>query len=238
MSDEQVFFNFINVFDEDFSEEKSEEWYDLLIDAYEDVYDSLEGIIDPTSPIDFFISPSLVHETVVDAVIGLRKITDSKNNDVKEPNAFKVAAYLAYWWLRHKPVMITHPTEYFIEKTELSESTKEGKNDDEIERSKRILHWKLKHVNELVAVQFVSSYIFQFNVAVCQKPQETNVKEKQGNKFSYSCFDDMKEEMLGKLLYYFAYRAIAPKVIEQILEAYTFHPAWSLTGNLRHGDDK
>lgn len=237
MGDEQVLFNFISVFDEEFTEEKSDEWYDLLLDAYEDVYDSFERIKDPTSPISFFISPSLVHETVVDAVIGLRKITDSKNNGVKEPNAFKVAAYLAYWWLRHKPVMVTHPKEYVIEMTELSESAKEGKNNDEIDTSKRTFHWKLKHINELVAVQFVSSYIFQFDVAVCQQAQETNVKEKQGNKFSYSCFDDMKEEMLGKLLYYFSYRAIAPKVIEQILEAYTFHPAWSLTGNLRHGDD-
>ena len=236
MDDKQVFYNSITVFDKDFTEEKSEEWYDLLLNAYEDVFDSFEGIISPDSPIDFFISPSLVHETVVDAVIGLRKITNSTNNGVKEPNAFKIAAYLAYWWLRHKPAIITHPQDYVIEKTELSENAKEGKDEAEIEKSTRTLHWKLKHINEIVAVQFVSSYIFQFNISVCNKVQEDNVKLKQGDKFSYSCFEDMKEEMMGKLLYYFAYRAIAPKVIEQILEAYTFHPAWSLTGNLRHGD--
>ena len=39
-----------------------------------------------------------------------------------------------------------------------------------------------------------------------------------------------------KLTYYFAYRALAPKMIEHILEAYTFHPAWGLTGPHWSGD--
>ena len=37
---------------------------------------------------------SLLEETVVDAVIGMRKIVNSDNNFVEEPNAFKIAAYL------------------------------------------------------------------------------------------------------------------------------------------------
>lgn len=36
--------------------------------------------------------------------------------------------------------------------------------------------------------------------------------------------------MMQKLTYYFTYRAIAPKVIEHMLEGYAFHPAWGLTG--------
>ena len=56
------------------------------------------------------------------------------------------------------------------------------------------------------------------------------VKAKEKENFSFTDFEEMRETILKKLTYYFSYRAITPKVIEHILEAYTFHPAWGLTG--------
>lgn len=48
--------------------------------------------------------------------------------------------------------------------------------------------------------------------------------------FGFDDFNQQRQIMLQKMMYYFVYRAIAPKVIEHMLEGYAFHPAWCLTG--------
>lgn len=245
MYEGNVFYGYVEVLDSDdvdeknryFTKERISDWERKLVVAYRDVYSRIKKQLNPDSPISFNISYSLLHEAVIDAVIGLRKITVSKNNSVDKPNAFKIAAYLSYWWLRHQPVSLHFPKKYKLEDAMFSDLCLKGKNSKEIEEANEILRWRLKHINELVAVQFVTTYIFQFDVVTCGWPQERIVKIKQKDEFAFDGFLHMQREMIKKLTYYFAYRAIAPKVIEQILESYTFHPAWRLTGKLWSGDE-
>ena len=237
MEDGHVFIGCINIYDGDlYTRRKAATWALQLIRSYRVVYQGLKEQLDPVCPISFQISKSLVDEAVIDAIIGLRKITDSTNNKVSEPNAFKIAAYLAYWWLRHQPAYLHYPKGYKIDDAKLSDVILDDLNDEKKLEKTRLFRWKLKHINELVAVHFVSTYIFQFENVICGKPQEKRIKKKEKDEFCYVSFVEMMSEMLDKLTYYFAYRAITPKVIEHILEAYTIHPAWKYTGNLWHGD--
>ena len=166
----------------------------------------------------------LAEEVIADAVIGMRKVVEGVHS-VEEPNPFKEAAYLAYWWLRHKPVSIHYPKNNFsLESVQIVD----GKYEDK-ENEQRKIVWRLKHINEVVAVQMVASYIFKFDKIVCEN-REYKRKKKANTNFCFDDFEEMKEAFLQKLTYYFAYRPITPKVIEHILEGYTFHPAWDLTG--------
>lgn len=112
MREKQVFYDYVSVFDEVFTRKKGAEWANHLLNAYSDVYNDMRFQLNEESPVSFQISRSLLWEVIVDAVIGMRKITESDNNGVTQPNTFKIAAYLSYWWLRHKPVYLHHPTGY------------------------------------------------------------------------------------------------------------------------------
>lgn len=215
-----VFFDFIDVADEKvFTKDLMKRWAHYLLDAYKDVFSEMTSMIDNSSGIQFFINPSLLIETVVDAVIGMKKIVDSKNNSVEKPNAFKIAAYLTYWFLRHKPVSIHLKGIECMENVKIKD---EQKHD--------IFVWQLKHINEYVAAQFALTYIFDFTREICKARNYKRIQKEDDNKLTFRDFEDMKNTVFDKFIYYLSYRAIAPKVIEHILEAYTFHPAWGLTG--------
>lgn len=229
MSDRFIEYGYIDIYDDKvFTKKRVLNWENYLLNCYEDIYDVLKEKIDYESPIQFNISISLLKEVVVDAVIGMKKIVDSKNNLVENPNSFKIAAYLAYWWLRHKPVSLHYPPNYKLSNVKLYLQSEDNEEQKETARQKLI--WQLKHINELVAVQIVSAYIFDFDKEVCNNKICKYVKKKEGANFHFDSFDDMKCAMIEKLTYYFSYRAITPKMIEHFLEAYTFHPAWGLTG--------
>jgi len=229
MFDDYVFLKAVDVIEEElFTESVANNWKDHMLNSYEDVFHRIRGRIDPVSSIKFFISKSLVEEVIVDAIIGLKKITNSTTHSVQFPNTFKVAAYLAYWWLRHKPVSIHYPNGYFLENVQIFPDKEQDADATEKERQKIV--WRLKHINELIAVQMVMSFIFRFDKPVCSRKECQRIK-KAGNNFAFDDFEKMKTVILQKLTYYFSYRPITPKVIEHILEGYTFHPAWGLTGN-------
>jgi hypothetical protein len=210
-----------------FTEKITSDWKEYLLNSYEDVFLKLKSRIDPSSPISFFISKSLIEEIIVDVVIGLKKITNSPAHHVRFPNAFKIAAHLSYWLVRHKPVSIHYPAAYFLENVKITGVEDADEKTAETERQKLI--WRLKHINELVAVQLVMTFIFCLDKAVCGKKECKRIKKSDSN-ITFDDFEDMKAVILQKLTYYFAYRPITPKVIEHILEGYTFHPAWALTG--------
>lgn len=75
------------------------------------------------------------------------------------------------------------------------------------------------------------TYIFDFDREICGECAYKRIQKEDGNKIIFDDFDDMKNKMFDKFIYYLSYRAIAPKVIEHVLEAYSFHPAWGLTGS-------
>ncbi len=88
----------------------------------------------------------------------------------------------------------------------------------------------MNHINELVAVDFVFSYLFDLENQVCKSNQYKKCSKGNGGNLGFCSFEEMHHQILKKLLYYFSYRAVAPKIIEGILEAYTYHPIWKLTG--------
>lgn len=232
-----VFLTTISVSDDDFfTDDRLDEWKKFITKSAYRICEELKNKIDPVNGIDYFISYTHINEIIRDAVVGMRKIINCTPHEVEHPNAFKIAAYLSYWFLRHKPVSIYYPDETDLDNIKLK-SNKENLNADEVS-------WKLKHVNEVIAVDIVTSYLFDFNKIVCDKSQcklvcEKNTikikdvatgKSKKDKLFDFQDFDELRELMINKLTYYFAYRAIAPKIIEHILEGYAFHPAWGLTG--------
>lgn len=232
--DRFVFLKDVPVYDDIvFTVERTNEWKNHIIDVYEDVFTKLKEKIDPSCSIKFSLNKSLLDETIVDAVIGMRKITDSKFNGIEDPNSFKIISYLAYWWLRHKPANVYYYKEFELDNIKLSDTY--PTNNYEYDRQKLI--WQLKHVNELVAVQMVCTYIFDFDNVLCHQRQCARVKKHEQDRFPFDSFDEMKDILLKKLLYYFSYRAVTPKTIEHILEGYTFHPAWGLTGTQWSFDD-
>ncbi len=228
MENDFVYYGYVDIYDDIFTEERLYEWKKHIVNSYKVVRDVLTQKIDPDSPIEFCVNYSLLKEVIVDAVIGMKKITDSSFNSVENPNAFKVAAYLSYWWLRHKPVCVYYPADFELD--DVNVYTRDKMNEEKLDEEQKKLAWQLKHINELVAVQLVSTYIFDFDNQVCTPRQCDKIKKKDGANFSFENFDQMMEVFLRKLTYYFSYRAIAPKMIEHMLEAYTFHPAWGLTG--------
>lgn len=181
-----------------------------------------ESKIDPVSPLKFFANSALIEDVIADAVIGMRKVVDGVHF-VEKPNPFKEIAYLAYWWLRHKPIGVHYPNNFFLENVQIIGDYEDKKN----EQQKTV--WQLKHLNEVIAVLMVATYIFKFDKVVCKDSECKRIK-KASKHFCFDDFTEMKEAFLQKLTYYFAYRPITPKVIEHILEGYTFHPVWELTG--------
>ena len=226
MLDEFIFLNHIDVIDELFTKSILTEWRNNLIQAYKIVRSEIAEKFDSSFPLKFFISKSLLEDVIVDAVMGLKKIVNSPYNSVRFPNTFKIASHLSYWWLRHKPVSLYYPKGYYLEYIVLAEN----EYADE-EKARKELVWNLKHINELIAVHLCVSYIFDTTDVVCNEKQCKKLKRADNN-FKFDDFEDMTAIMLQKLTYYFSYRPITTEVIEHILEGYTLHPIWKLTGPL------
>lgn len=227
-----------------FTKERIAGWKEYIGLCCKNLCNGLMNLLDPSSMISYYVSISLIDEVIGDAVIGMSKIIDKTPHPIEEPNAFKIAAYLSYWFLRHRPISILYPNESRIEKLEVV---------DEKKYDKKLLVWQIKHINELVAVELATSYIFDFSKITCDRKQcdkvskANSIKEKRNGKnvkivnFDFADFNELHSLIIKKLTYYFAYRAIAPKVIEHILEGYAFHPAWQLTGphwNVKSDDEE
>lgn len=211
--------------DKFFTTKRLSEWKIFIAQCCEDVCEGLISKIAPENNISYFLSESLLDETIGDAVIGMSKIIDKTPHPVEEPNAFKIAAYLGYWFLRHKPISVLYPKNVDLNNIQIASNCN---------ANPQYLSWQLKHINETIAVNIVTSFIFDFDKEICSARQCNRIKKHDScdglPNFGFEDFDKQRKIMLQKITYYFTYRAIAPKVIEHILEGYAFHPAWSLTG--------
>lgn len=230
---EFVFFDYVEILEQDgtgfFTKDKVNKWRDHLKATYNAVYHNMKDKLDPSCPVDFSLNISLLDETIADSIIGMRKLIESSNNQVENPNSFKIAAYISFWWLRHKPVAIYCDREFSLYEVKIHPLSDESAEQLEYRRKKYF--WQLKHVNEIIATQFVLNFIFNCTEKpVCGK-KDFNRICKQTHKPNFDSFEEMYKVTSEKLLYYFSYRALAPKIIEQILEAYTIHPHYALTGN-------
>jgi len=144
VSHKHIYLSLVDVVDKKvFTEDKMWEWKRHIMSSYKAVFYEMKAKIDPSAPLNFFLNRALFDEVIIDAIIGMRKITDSRFNNVEEPNGFKVASYLAYWWLRHKPVSIHYPRNYSLEDVQIVDEEYE-----DMEKEQQITVWRLKHINE------------------------------------------------------------------------------------------
>lgn len=207
-----------------FNKDRFKEWCNLLYNFSHDSIEILHEEIGNVEGIAFEINTVLIQEAVYDAMIGLKTIVASENNEVQSPNPFKIAAYLAYWFVRHKPIIFRAESGLDINSIQLNLRIAE---EDRLE----IIN-EIKHLNEVVATRFMLRYIFEVD---SQKPLCTTKKAKslkaQG-RFCFDCFEDMFAAVYEKLKYYITYREISPKILEHFLEAYTLHPYLPYTTDL------
>ncbi|MEZ3453270.1 MAG: hypothetical protein K1W17_02765 [Oscillospiraceae bacterium] len=209
-----------------FTSERLAEWRIFIAKCCRDVCEGLIKKVDPKCFVSYFLSEALVDEVVGDAVIGMAKIINKTPHHVEHPNAFKIAAYLGYWFLRHKPISILYPDSVDLNRIQVAAGVK---------IDAEYLSWQLKHINELVAVNIVTTFIFDFEHELCNNRQCSAIKKQNvfdgEPAFPFNDFNQQRQIIMQKLTYYFTYRAIAPKIIEHMLEGYAFHPAWYLTGS-------
>lgn len=148
--------------DDFFTKKRIADWKIFIANCCLDVCEGLISKVDPICKISYFVSTSLIDEVVGDAVIGMSKIIDKTPHPIDRPNAFKIAAYLGYWFLRHKPISVLYPNTVDLNSIKVAK----GVNTDV-----KYLSWQLKHINESVAVNIVTTYIFDFEKEICNDAQ-------------------------------------------------------------------
>lgn len=208
-------------------------WYNDLYNCTKITLKEFKKTLGNVEGFYYQLNPTMLEEVVYDAIIGLRKIVLSENNDVTEPNPFKIASHLGYWFIRHKPIMFCQWRNDF--KLEELKFKDEIENDEE---RKMAAIWEIKHINEIVATTFMIRYIFNINNEsniVCGKKSLKKVQDR-GN-FYFKDFNELGDAVLDKLKYHVSYRCITPEVIEHFLEGYTLHPIWELTANLWEAEE-
>lgn len=227
MNEGRIYFDKLAVADDIFTKEKMLSWEQDLMESYESILKMFLSEMDPESPVAFAMNPSLLDDAIVDAVLGLKKITQSTNNTVDEPNTFKIVAYVTYWFLRHKPIQIFLTSGAWVEDVTVANS--KDYNEIELQEANNVLAWKIKHINEYVAVTFALSNVFNYDIKIFNDKDFNRIKTVQADRIPFDSFEEMTDALVDKLIYYLSYRAIAPKIIEHFLEGYTYYPNYGLT---------
>jgi hypothetical protein len=205
-------FTFVNVkmlddSDTIFTESEIWELKNYMLDSYEIIFHYMKAKIAPASPYKFFISISMLDEVITDAILSIKQVIKNKSLSVENLNPFNIAAHLAYWWLHHKPVSIHYPNNLSLDDVQIIDGDCEN-----MDEKRQNIIWKLKHINELIAVQISTCYVFNFENCLCRKTEEVN------NDTCCIGFEKMKTLVLQKLSYYFAYKTVTPKMLEYILK--------------------
>ncbi len=210
--------------DEFFTEERFQEWYNTLLEFAGETINILREETGNISGISFEINTVLLQEVVYDAMIGLKTIVISDNNTVKAPNPFKVASYLGYWFLRHKPIIFRVEKNLNINEVIFPS--------DVDENSKKDIIVEIKHLNEVAVARFLLRYIFKLESPkpICDNRRFNKIKS-TGCVY-FNSFPEMLNTIYEKLKYHLTYRDISPKTIEHFLEAYTLHPYMPYTCDL------
>lgn len=225
MQRKSIFVDELPVLDNDFfTDDRFKSWYNMLSDFACATIETLHNEVGGVVGIDYEINTVLLQEVVYDAMIGLKTIVSSEHNIVRHPNPFKIAAYLGYWFIRHKPIAFRAEMNLDIKSLKMPLID----NDD----LKKIKIVEIKHLNEVAAAKFLLRYIF---VVESKKPlcnQKRCKKIKSNGNFYFEDFQEMLDTIYEKLLYHLMYRDISPKIIEHFLEAYTLHPYVSYTCDL------
>ena len=181
MNEGRIYFDKLAVADDIFTKEKMLSWEQDLMESYESILKMFLSEMDPESPVAFAMNPSLLDDAIVDAVLGLKKITQSTNNTVDEPNTFKIVAYVTYWFLRHKPIQIFLTSGAWVEDVTVANS--KDYNEIELQEANNVLAWKIKHINEYVAVTFALSNVFNYDIKIFNDKDFNRIKTVQADRF-------------------------------------------------------
>lgn len=220
--------NSLDVLDEGdqsfFNKSLFKDWTNKLYEFSYSTIEILREEIGNVEGVSFEINYTLLQEVVYDAIIGLKTIVVSKNNTVEAPNPFKIAAYLAYWFVRHKPIIFRAENKVRVDDLQFASYV------DEENRKAAIV--EMKHLNEVAVARFMLSYIFRVNCKkpVCEDSRICHLQKK--GKLYFDSFGDMFDAVYDKLVYHLTYREISPKILEHFLEAYTLHPYLPYTTDL------
>lgn len=146
--------------------------------------------------IDLQISGQLLEQALIDAFDDLLRLTNYHPTDA--PNPIKEMAYIAYWFLRRKPLQVV--PEDIISNISLSDTARS----------------RLLFVNEEFCVTLLLNAAFEGRRKVCPYTDIHKTAEKQRKYFQQF------------LLYYLAYRVDSPKSLEAIMLSCTIHPIWEV----------
>ncbi len=215
-----------------FNEELFAKWYNDLYECSQSILNAFKKSLGNIEGFYYQLNPTMLREVVYDAIIGLRKIVLSENNEVSEPNPFKIASHLGYWFIRHKPVMFCQwETEFDLTRIKFKDEIQQN------EELRLVTIWEIKHINEIIASAFMIRYIFLIDSKniICRN---TELKKfKNNGKFYFNDFSELSDAVIDKLRYHISYRCITPEVLEHFLEGYTLHPIWNLTANLWEAEE-
>lgn len=149
------------------------------------------------------VSKDLLYEIVMDTLSDLERIQDFHNTPV--PNRLKKAAYIVYWFVKHKPLSF-----------ERTLPLPPNSGFDCIEQ------FQFRFLNEEFGVRFLMGAVFPNNAE--RKECSAFIKESRIRRNHFQRF----------LLYYLVYRMESAKSIEAILLALTISPAWEIDTTIWH----
>lgn len=212
-------FDVLTVADEIFTVDKMVRWESMLLSAYKSILDEILDTMDPACTIHTAMNISLLDDSIINAVLDLKKIVYSSNHK-NEPNRIKKVAYIVYWFLRLKPIQIFCPRGEWIEDVFVKDSSKYSKED--FDKANNVLAWKIKHVNEYSALTFALFCIINYEkLTLSEQDYKTTVKG-QSKRTQFNSIDEMIDTITNNLLYILSYKCFSPETLEYFLIGCTY----------------
>lgn len=183
--------------------EKFWKTYNFLIETAKRNEVALSKFIKDTTGEEFHyaISEQLLLQLLIDAYDDLMRLTEY--HPTENPNSLKEMAYIVYWLIRRKPLVITESYEDVI--------NIENKNFTEMGR----MH--ILFINEYFATTLLYNSVFRGKIP------KKDVSEKE-----LEIADEQLEIFSGFLFYSLVYRVDSPKYLEAMSLACTIYPAWEV----------
>lgn len=149
----------------------------------------------------YAISEQLLLQTLIDAYDDLMRLTEY--HPTENPNSLKEMAYIAYWFIRRKPLIV--PGEY--------EDIINTKNENFTEMAR--MH--ILFINEYFATMLLYNSIFR------GKKLRKDIKKEE-----IASAEEQLDIFSGFLFYSLVYRVDSPKYLEAMSLACTIYPAWEV----------
>lgn len=183
--------------------EKFWKTYKFLIDTAKINEKTLSKFVKEITGKEFHyaISEQLLVQLLIDAYDDLMRLTEY--HPTEYPNSLKEMAYIAYWFIRRKPLIITGSYEDVIN----------IKNENFTEMAR--MH--ILFINEYFATTLLYNSVFRSKIP----------KKGVGTKELENA-EEQLEIFSGFLFYSLVYRVDSPKYLEAMSLACTIYPAWEV----------